>query len=65
MKLHKASYGLKRSPRLWYQLFPTALEELGMMPVPSVNCLFTDGTILVLFYVNDCYGHRTEGQHHQ
>lgn len=47
----RALYGLKQAPLLWFQEFSSALEELGLYPVP--NCLFINGTIILFFYVDD------------
>jgi hypothetical protein len=51
--LLRALYGLKRSPRLWYNDFTTTLERLGLQPVPGVNCLFTNDRLIVFFFVDD------------
>ena len=52
-KLRKALYGLKQAPILWYKLLTMALEELGLAPVPGVNCLFANEWIILFFYVDD------------
>jgi hypothetical protein len=51
--LLRALYGLKEAPRLWYQELVRTLTKLGFKPVPGVECLFTDGKLLVFFYVDD------------
>ena len=51
--LLRALYGLKQSPLLWYRDFTTALEDLGLQPVPGVNCLFANDFLLLFFYVDD------------
>jgi hypothetical protein len=51
--LLRALYGLKRSPLLWYTDFTTSLEELGLQPVPGVNCLYTNDRLIVFFFVDD------------
>jgi hypothetical protein len=52
--LHRALYGLRRSPKLWQEEFSRALQELGLRPVGGEPCLFTDGDgILIFFYVDD------------
>jgi hypothetical protein len=38
-----ALYGLKVSPLLWYREFTATLADLGLSPVPGVNCLYTNG----------------------
>jgi Reverse transcriptase (RNA-dependent DNA polymerase) len=51
--LLRALYGLKQSPLLWYRDFTIALEDLGLQPVPGVNCLFANDFLLLFFYVDD------------
>jgi Reverse transcriptase (RNA-dependent DNA polymerase) len=51
--LLRALYGLKQSPLLWYNHLSAALESLGLLPVPGVNCLFANRQLLVFFYVDD------------
>jgi len=41
------------APRLWYPELVSTLRRLGFEPVPGVNCLFTNGHLLVFFYVDD------------
>lgn len=53
LHLKRALYGLKQSPLLRLNDFSAALEELGLLPVPGVNCLFTSKHLTVLFYVDD------------
>jgi hypothetical protein len=48
-----ALYGLKVSPLLWYREFTATLADLGLSPVPGVNCLYTNGWLTLLFYVDD------------
>jgi Reverse transcriptase (RNA-dependent DNA polymerase) len=48
-----ALYGLKESALLWYTDFSAALEELGLHPVPGVNCLYTNGWLTLFFCVDD------------
>jgi Reverse transcriptase (RNA-dependent DNA polymerase) len=52
-QLRKALYGLKQAPMLWYKELSTALEDLGLWPVPGVNCLYTNGWLILFFYVDD------------
>jgi reverse transcriptase-like protein len=42
-----------RSPPLWHIEFTTKLEELGLFPVPGVNCIYTNDWLTVIFYVDD------------
>jgi hypothetical protein len=50
-----ALYGLKVSPLLWYREFTATLADLGLSPVSGVNCLFTNGWLTLLFYVDDAF----------
>lgn len=52
-RLRKALYGLKRSPLLWYRDLTTALEDLGLLPVPGVNCVYANDWLILFFYVDD------------
>ena len=51
--LLRALYGLKQSPLLWLQEVTATLLELGLHPVPRVECLFTNQWIILFFYVDD------------
>lgn len=55
LKLHKALYGLRKSPLLWYREFSATLIELGLTPIVGENCLFVHPTqpIFIFFYVDD------------
>jgi hypothetical protein len=53
LHLKRALYGLRRSPLLWLQELTSALLELGFKPIPEAQCLFTNGRIIVFFYVDD------------
>src|SRR4051812_7247311 len=46
-------YGLKTSPLLWHRELTKALTELGLKPIPGVNCLFRNEKLIVFFYVDD------------
>jgi hypothetical protein len=52
-KLEKALYGLRESPLLWYNELSQALKEAGLDRTDEEPCVFTDGKILVLVYVDD------------
>ena len=43
--LKKTLYGLRRSPRHWYETCKKALEEVGLTPLPNAPCIFT-GTLI-------------------
>ena len=51
--LHRALYGLKQSPALWYRNFSETLIEFGLNQVSGVECLFTNGSMLCFFFVDD------------
>ena len=43
--LKKTLYGLKRSPRHWYETAKKALITIGLQPCPNAPCIF-NGTIV-------------------
>ena len=51
--LLRALYGLKQSVLLWLQEVTSILLDLGLYPVPGVDCLFTDEWLILFFYVDD------------
>lgn len=53
LRLNRALYGIKQSPLLWLNAFSATLEELGLLPVSGVNCLFCNEHLIVFFYVDD------------
>ena len=52
-ELDKALYGLRESPLLWYNELSQALKEAGIDRTDEEPCVFTNGKILVLVYVDD------------
>ena len=48
-----ALYGLKILPLLQYKELTSTLAKFGLKPVLGTNCLFTDGQLIVFFYVDD------------
>ena len=48
-----ALYGLKILPLLWYKELTSTLTKFGLEPIPSTNCLFTNGRLIIFFYVDD------------
>lgn len=52
-ELEKALYGLRESPLLWYNEVSQALKEAGIDRTDEEPCVFTNGKILVLVYVDD------------
>ncbi len=53
LRLRKALYGLKQSASLWSNDLRGKLVRLGLYPVPGVEALYTDETLIVFFYVDD------------
>jgi reverse transcriptase-like protein len=53
LRVKRALYGLKEAPLLWHLEFTSKLEELGLFPVPGVNCLYTNDWLTIMFYVDD------------
>lgn len=51
--LLKALYGLKQSPALWYKHLFTTLINLGLEPLPGIECLFTCDYMVLFFFVDD------------
>ena len=51
--LHRALYGLRRSPRLWHNELSKTLTSLGLHTVADEPCLFTSHQLVVFFYVDD------------
>jgi hypothetical protein len=54
-RLNKALYGLRRSPRLWYEELSQHLKAMGFLPIEADPCVFLrklDGS-LILAYVDD------------
>ena len=51
--LLRALYGLRRSPLLWLKEFSKTLLQLGLHQIPGEACLFTNGHVIVFFYVDD------------
>ena len=56
-KLKKSLYGLKQSPRMWYQKFDTYVLSLGFLRSKSDHCVYyksKNGHILIIvLYVDD------------
>ena len=53
LHLVRALYGLRRSPLIWLQEFSRTLKSLGLTQIPESQCLYTNGRILLFFYVDD------------
>jgi len=56
-KLKKSLYGLKQSPRMWYQKFDTFIRGLGFTRRKAYHCvnfkLIGDRVIYLVLYVDD------------
>ena len=48
-----ALYGLKISPLLWYKELTSTLTKFRLKLVPGTNCLYTNGWLIVFFYIDD------------
>jgi len=48
-----ALYGLKILLLLWYKELTNTLAKFGLKPILDTNCLFTDGRLIVFFYIDD------------
>lgn len=53
IKLKRALYGLRRSPRLWQLELTKTLLRLGFTQIPDEECLFVKNGVLLLFFVDD------------
>lgn len=54
-QLQKTLYGLKQSPRKWYEALAGVLKKAGFEPLSSDNCVFksVEPFAIILVYVND------------
>lgn len=52
MRLERALWGLKTSPKLWYNNLTTTLEKLGLHRIPGSPCIYHNKEILC-FFVDD------------
>jgi hypothetical protein len=53
LRLLRALYGLRRSPVLWLRELSKTLQECGFQAVGDEICLFSNGWMLIFFYVDD------------
>ena len=53
LKLLMALYGLKISPLLWYKELTNTLAKFRLKPILGTNYLFTNGWLIVFFYINN------------
>ena len=54
LHLQKSVYGLRQSPLNFYKHLRSGLESRGFTKSNHDDCLFTNGEIMVLFWVDDC-----------
>jgi len=56
-KLKKSLYGLKQSPKIWYQKFDTFIRGLGFTRSNANHCVYfkliADHVIYLVLYVDD------------
>lgn len=52
-RLNKTLYGLRESPRVWYNLLSSNLIDIGLKPLESAPCVFVGPKVMVLCYVDD------------
>ena len=53
LKLVRALYGLRRAPKLWYEEFVRTLKQLRLKPIIGQSCLFTNGLVILFFYMDN------------
>jgi hypothetical protein len=53
LRVIRALYSMPRSPLLWFKHLTVTIERLGFTPVPESAYLYTNGRIIVFFYVDD------------
>jgi hypothetical protein len=53
LKLHRALYGLRQSPKLWLRELSRTLFELGCCQVPGSECLSLNDNLVLFLYVDD------------
>ncbi len=55
VELEKALYSFRESLLLWYNEFASVFKAAGLDKVNEELCIFTNGRILVFFYVDDIF----------
>nr|CEG03241.1 unnamed protein product [Fusarium acuminatum CS5907] len=55
LELHRALYGLRDSPKLWFDTFAATLHKLGLEPCKEEPCLFYSPKrdVYLVFFVDD------------
>ena len=53
--IHTAAlaYGLPQSPLLWFNDLNETLTGIGFRQISEAKCLFTNGVLIIIFYVDD------------
>ena len=54
LKLEKNLYGLKDAGRTWYEHLTDGLHAMGFRSTESDPCILTQGTNIIILYVDDC-----------
>ncbi len=55
VELEIALYKFKESPLLWYNKFFSAFQTAGLSKTNEKPYIFTNGRVLVLFYIDDIF----------
>jgi hypothetical protein len=65
-KLLKTLYDLKQVSILWYRNLINVLEDLKLMSMLKINCLYANDWLILFFYVNDIvvFFHEVEHESH-
>eukprot|EP00956_Cyclotella_meneghiniana_P011824 scaffold16629_cov44-Cyclotella_meneghiniana.AAC.1 len=63
LRLKRSLYGLKQSPRHFYQYLSSNLEDLGLVKSNFDPCLFIGTKVIVVVYVDDCLLYAKEDKH--
>lgn len=53
IKLAKSLYGLKKSPKYWYEKFTEVITKYGFKRSQNDYCLYNKGNLCLLLYVDD------------
>lgn len=53
LKLQKSLYGLKKSPKYWYEKFTEVIAEYGFTRSQNDYCLYNKGNLYLILYVDD------------
>ncbi|VEN40759.1 unnamed protein product [Callosobruchus maculatus] len=53
LKLKKSLYGLRKSPKYWYEKFNKSITDYGFIRSVNDYCLFSKDNLYILLYVDD------------